>query len=185
MPRRRKGKEPEYTSVVATIDTYDVETHASINNDMDAAFREFADDEAPVFTFETDLTIRATCTEPTARKGHAIELTLLSPAHLSRRLRYRIKQFRKTDDDGTPIYKKYRDGEFPVYEKPPGIARIDKVRGEDQWPIWMQVAPQMTSDTLLTLASGKQVWLWFQEKKEDRQRWVEYLSVQTKAPEEE
>jgi hypothetical protein len=94
MPRRQKKKEPEYTSVVATIDDCDVETRASINNYMDAAFREFVDDEEPVFAFETDLTIRATCTEPTVRKGHAIELTLLPPAHQSRRLRYRIKQFR-------------------------------------------------------------------------------------------
>jgi hypothetical protein len=49
----------------------------------------------------------------------------------------------------------------------------------------MQVAPQMTTDTLLALSSGKPVWLSFQEKKEDRQRWAEYLSVQTRDPAEE
>lgn len=43
-----------------------METGASINNymDLDAAFRAFADDEEPVFTFETELRIRTTCTEP-------------------------------------------------------------------------------------------------------------------------
>jgi hypothetical protein len=79
MPRRRKKKEPEYTSVIATIVDYDVETRASINNYMDAAFREFVNDEDPIFTFETDLTIRATCTEPTAFRNDVAAQSIAHP----------------------------------------------------------------------------------------------------------
>ncbi|MEW8418828.1 MAG: hypothetical protein AB2669_00515 [Candidatus Thiodiazotropha endolucinida] len=168
MVRKRKSKQPEYSLINIVIDNYDVVTHAGINLFLNSNLRDMVNEDDPAYTFESSLLLQGTCIEPKDREGHWFEVTLYGSSNPPRHLRHKIKHMHKHDEDGNPIYKKYRKGSYPVYQEPSGLCILDKVRGENSWRIWLQVAPQMVTDSLLLLSSGKQAYLSVQEMKENR-----------------
>lgn len=181
----KKKPEAEYTNLAITIDSYDARAQAGINLNLLGSSRYVIDDEEPVYSFDTVLELSGTCTYPDDRAGDRYEITLVGDTTPPRSLRIKIKDLRERDKDGLPRYRKYKDGHHPVYGEPPALAFLEKVRGENRWSVWVWVAHQMVTDSLLLLSSGKPVYVSLQEKKENRQRQIRNLGVQTTDPAEE
>ena len=62
---------------------------------------------------------------------------------------------------------------------------IDKIKGEERWTTSIFASPSMVTDTLVILSGSKPVYISIHEIKENRQRRVQSLSVQTNNPEDE
>jgi hypothetical protein len=180
---RRRRKDTDYALLSITINGYDVRTDAGIHFDLSGPRRHLADPDAPVFTFRTDLTLRGVCSDPPERAGERFEIDLTSGHEPSRHLRLRIEHLQERDQHDNLIFRKYGDGQWPVYADPRGHAVLEKTRGPDmRWTAWMEVAPQMVTDTLALLACGRQLYLSVHEQKIERRWWVRNLSVQTADP---
>lgn len=182
--RSKKRKESEYAFLAIAVDNYEARTEAGLNLSLLGSSRYFIDDE-PVYSFDTDLDISGVCTYPDERAGDRYEISLRASTTTPRSLRLKIKELQKRDKDGFHVFRKYKDGSYPVYDEPSPVAYLEKVRGEPRWTVWVQVAPQMVSDSLAMLSGSKSVYVSLHERKEDRKRKVQSLTVQTTDPAEE
>lgn len=183
MPKRRKHTEPEYALIAITVDDYTVHADAGINLSLLGSPRAVDEDE-PVYRFETTLELSGLCTDPEDRAGHRYDITMRgAPTGYEHSLA--IKHLREHDKNSLPRYRAYRGGQLPVYAPPPPLAFVNKVRGEDCWTVWLTVAPQIVTDSLILLSGSKTVYVSLHEVKEHRQRRVQSLSVQTTDPREE
>jgi hypothetical protein len=60
---------------------------------------------------------------------------------------------------------------------------VDKVRGEPRWEGWAFVAPRFVQDVLAVLNQARPLYIDLLERKEQRSRWIQGLTVQTIDPE--
>jgi hypothetical protein len=71
----------------------------------------------------------------------------------------------------------------PVYRRPLGIATLEKARGERRWTT-CAFLPQATVDAMRQLMyATRPLYLAVHERKADRKRWAQSLSLQTRMPE--
>lgn len=182
--RTRKPK-AEFMDLAISIDCYNARAHAGINLNLLGSSRYVLDDEELVYSFETVLELNGNCTYPDTRAGDRYDITLLGDSITQRNLRLKIKDLQERDKNGVPQYRKLRNTSYPVYREPPALAFLDKVRGENRWTLWAWVAQPMITDCLMLLSGGKQIYVSLREKKENRQRQIRALSIQTTNPADE
>lgn len=174
-------KSSEFTSLGITVDEFAVRTQAGTNISVHGT-PSFIDDREPVFVFETILDITGMCTYPAGRAGERYDVTLLGEAEMKGRLKARVADLQKRSKTGAPAFRKYRGETYPVYEAPPPLAYLEKVRGERRWTAWVWLSPQTVSDSLQILSGSKQVYLSIYEEKVARQRRIQHLAIQTTDP---
>jgi len=186
MPRRKKKtKEDEHTLLAIEVDDYEVRTDAGINLHLLGSMQDLLDDEDPVYSFNTELEISGICTYPEERAGDRYDVSLHSSTATPYKLQLKIKDLHKRDKYNSPIYRKYRGVSRAVYEEPYALSYLEKVRGEPRFRVWMQVAPQMVTDSLILLTSKNQSYVSIHERKKNRKRHVQNLSVQSTNPADE
>ncbi len=100
-------------------------------------------------------------------------------------IRATLRDVQERDEYGSPKYRPHRGRQIPVYNPPPGMGLIEKVRGEPRWSAWLHVSPSFASDALGLLSNGRSLFLAIHERKKDRARWVQSVSLQTTDPAEE
>lgn len=184
--RRRKKAEDEHSFLTIRVDRHDVRADASINHDVYAPqYAIHTSDADPLYRFETQITISGTATFPERQVGDLYEVTICGDRSPSSRLQATLKDAQACDEHGSPMYREYRGGQIPVYRPPPGLALIDKVRGMAKWTVWINVAPQLVNDMLVLLGCGRETFVEIHERKHERARWVQGLSLQTTDPSEE
>jgi hypothetical protein len=184
MPRRKR-KEPAYDFLSILVDDFDVRVDAGVNLDLLGTLTRYPDEDAPVYRFETHLELTGLCVDPESRAGDRYDITFIGDPR-SRDVRMKIKDLRKLDKDGSPAYKKLKSGLVPLYDDPPPLGYLEKVRGEARYTAWFWVAPQFVTDCLTLVSSkSKPVFLSLHEVRENRQRRIRSLSVQTTDPVEE
>lgn len=185
MPTHRKNNAPQHTHLAIRIDGHDVRICSGININLYGSMRYWIDENEPVYTFETLLTLHGTCTYPGDRAGAPYEITLIGDQSMPHHLSLKIKDLHERDKNNVPRYRTYRGGTFPVYAEPSGLTVLDKIRGESRWTLWMFVTPQMIADSLLLLSFKNPVFIAVHEKKVGRQRHVQNLTLQTTDPAED
>jgi hypothetical protein len=97
--------------------------------------------------------------------------------------RLTVADVRERDEYRSPKYRKYRGGEIPVFKDVPGLGLLDK--GKTEWTAWVTLNPSLVSDMLVLLGSGSSLYLGLHERKEQRTRWVNSLTLQTTNPADE
>ncbi|MCB0253941.1 MAG: hypothetical protein KDI55_09445 [Anaerolineae bacterium] len=153
--------------------------------DLLGTLTHYPDEEALVFRFETQLELTSLCTNPASRAGDRYDITLFGDPR-ARDVRATIKDLRKLDKDGSPVYKKLKSGLVPVYKDPPPLAYLEKVRGKPRYTGYLWVTPQFVTDCLILVTSkSKPVYVSLHEIREHRQRRIRSLSIQTTDPAEE
>lgn len=184
MPRRKR-KEPAYDFLSVSVVDFDVRVDAGVNLDLLGSLTRYPDEDAPVYRFETYLELTGLCIDPESRAGDRYDITLIGDPR-SRDVRMKIKDLRKLDKGGSPTYKKLKSCLAPLYEDTPSLGYLEKVRGEARYTAWFWVAPQFVTDCLTLVSSkSKPVFLSLHEVRENRQRRIRSLSVQTNDPVEE
>lgn len=186
MPDRRpKQHITEYTSIAMRVDTYEVETNASLNFSLKLADPQFLHEEDPVFCRETTLELFGVVLFPTARAGDEFRITLRGGNDGSGWLGLTIKDVQKRDEHGSPIFRQRRGKSVPVYEPPLGIAVLEKERGKSAWTAWVTIQPELARDMLVMLVHHKPLFLVIRERKVERRRWIESIALRTQEPEPE
>lgn len=185
MPAHRKIQQPEYTLLGILINDYHVRSDAGTNLHLHGSPRTWIDENEPVYTFETHMTLYGTCMYPEDRAGDSYEITLFGSQSSPRDLRLKVKDLHERDKKDMPRYHTYRGVCRPVYAEPPSLTFVNKIYGESRWTVWLPTVPQMVTDSLLLVSGKKPVYVSMNEKKVGRQRHVQSLSVQTTDPSDE
>ena len=185
MARKRKRPEDLHTYLSIVIEKFSVRSEASLNTNLVLDRPIFYDLEDPAHHFTTSLEVCGFCNSPKDREGDQYVFNFRGGDIYAGELDATLKDFQALDEHGAPVYKKYRRELIPVFTKPRGIATLDKRRGEGIWDAWITVKQSLVHDMLVTLTHIKPVYIAVHEKKEDRRRWVQSISLQSTNPEEE
>jgi hypothetical protein len=118
MPGRKKTEQPTVRTW-ARVDTFDVQSSIGFNIYLVGRIRNDIDEEAEVFEYTTQLTIRGSFSEPEERSGERLELTIYGQRASRRRLR--IDDIHSRDKTGTRVYRDYRGERVPVLDLPSGV----------------------------------------------------------------
>jgi hypothetical protein len=189
MPRktkRRKQTEEEHTHLAIRVERCEASVEAAVNYNVYSPQSAWnSDDDEPLHRFTTRLTVAGKSTSPDERAGDTYEVTIYGDNLGSGDVRATLRDVQARDEHGSPKYRQYHGRQIPIYNPPPGMGLIDKIRGEPRWTAWLRVSPRFTSDALALLSNGRSLFLAIHERKKDRARWVQSVSVQTSDPAEE
>ncbi|WP_376704206.1 hypothetical protein RQ479_04155 [Mesorhizobium sp. ISC25] len=183
MPRkskRQKRPEEEHTHLAIKVARCEASVEAAVNYNVytpESAWN--SDDDDPLYRFTTRLTVAGISTYPEERAGDTYEVTIYGDNLGSGDIRATLKDVQERDEYGSPKYRQYRGRQIPIYNPPPGMGLIDKIRGEPRWTVWLRVSPCFTSDALALLSNGRSLYLAIHERKANRARWVQSVSLQT------
>ena len=181
---KKKAKPETLTRLSVRVQAYDASSEVRVNYYVrypEHAFRDHSDDlivEDGAF-----LTVRGVGIDPPERAGEEYEFTIRGTDAPSAGLAAKLKDAQVRGEYGAPQYRKYRGGEIPVYDPPPGLGLLQKVRGEPRWTGWVTVAPRLVTDWLILLGSGRDLYLDVLERKKDRSRWIDSIELRTQSPE--
>ena len=184
MAKKQKKKADEYEFVTINVDSYDVRTEAGTNVDVRVNSPHVISDDTPIYEFYTVIDLYGVITYPESRSNADFKLTIYG----SEKRGYpglTLKDTLQVDSEGMTKMVKKKGAYYPVYNVPPGIATLEKVRGENRWHAWIFAAPDYTRDSLILLSSGKKTYVSIHERKVERRRWIQSLSLQTTDPLEE
>lgn len=180
---RRRKSEDKHTYLALRVQGYEAQAEAALN--LNAIYPQSAinlDDRDPLFRFITQLTITGTVTAPPARSGEVFSLSIYGDDAPSRAVNATLERVQARDERGHPRYRPYHGDMLPVYEPPPGLGLLHKVRGEKCWTGWVNALPRYVSDLLALLGTGRDLYLALHERKRGRERWLQSLSLQTVDP---
>ncbi|RUW26565.1 hypothetical protein EN858_22130 [Mesorhizobium sp. M4B.F.Ca.ET.215.01.1.1] len=189
MLRKRKcQKRPEddHTYLVIRVERYEASVEGAVNYNVYSPQSAWdSDDDAPLYRFTTRLTVAGISIYPEERAGDTYEITVSGDNLGSGDIGATLKDAQERDKYGAPKYRQYRGRQIPIYTPPPGMGLIAKIRGERCWTVWLRVSPYFASDALALLRNGRSLFLAIHERKTNRSRWVQSVSVQTTNPAEE
>ncbi|RUX42924.1 hypothetical protein EOA33_30635 [Mesorhizobium sp. M4A.F.Ca.ET.050.02.1.1] len=189
MPRkmkRRKQTVEEHTHLGIRVEHYEASVEAAVNYNVYSPQSAWnSDDDDPLYRFTTRLIVAGISTYPEERAGDRYEVTIYGDNLGSGDVRATLKDVQERDEYGSPKYRSYRGRQIPIYNPPSGMGLIDKIRGEPRWTAWLRVSPRFTSDALALFGNGRSLFLAIHERKRDRARWVQSVSLQTTDPAEE
>jgi len=187
MSSKKKSRKPkeEYAFIEANVIDYDVRSTASVNPDLRQSRPIFSRSDDLAFEFVTSIDITASCLEPADRSGDSLKITLYGSESSNRELTTTLADYQLIDKEGVRQWKTIRGEQHPVYVAPPGLSVLNKQRGERAWDAWLFVAPRFVSDVLVLLGHNKELFLYIHERKANRKRWIQSLSLQTTDPGEE
>lgn len=146
----------------------------------------FRHDATPVYSFTTSIDLEATVTWPEERTGELFSLTVYGERPARPELSETLRDYRKLDADGAPMYRKSRSKAVPVYDLPPGAGYLSRVRGQPRWTgaVWV-FAETATAMVALLAAAPRRLFVFVHELRVARKRWIKSLSLQTTDPAEE
>lgn len=185
MTKRRKKTAEEYTFLSIDVGDYSVRSEAALNYNLKQSHPTLYQDDDPAFEFITTLVVSGICRYPPDRKDDYYEITFMGGEFHAGHNSLTLKDYQARDKHGVPVYKEYRGESLPVFDSPPGLATLNKRRGENKWDSWICVKQELVRDMLTTLAHIKPVYLSIQELKSNRQRWIQSVTLQSTIPEEE
>jgi hypothetical protein len=184
--KRKINREEQHTHLAIRVGRYDACVRASVNHNVYAPqYAWNLDDTDPLYEFTNEVTITGVATSPPERAGATYELTMYGNDTPSHRLNLELKDVQERDEHGSPKYRQYRGKEIPIYLAPKGLGLLDKVRGEAHWTAWLFVSPRLVADAVMLLGQQKNLFLAVHERKVERSRWVQGVSLQTNDPAEE
>ncbi len=180
--RRTKTELERYTSLGIEVQGFEATSSVRFNQNlkMDRPFFYSEDDLA--YEFVTELEITGVCTYPAKRASDTYKITILGQEPHAGRFSRTLKDFHVKDEYGVPEYRKYRGEEYPIFEGPPGVAVLEKRRGEPIWNAWIWVASRLVSDMFVQLTNIQPLFLSIDEDKIGRKRWVRSFSLQSSDP---
>lgn len=189
MPRkktRRRKQVEEYTHIALRVDGYEARVANSVNSYAHEPKYSWRDTEdEPLYHFLGRLIIVGTSTYPDERAGETYELTIYGEDSPDSWINRKLKDVQLVDEHHVPKYREYRGKRIPVYAPPKGIATLDKVHGAPRWHGAVFVSPRFITDLLILLGHTRKLFMAIHERKIERQRWIQSVSLQTTDPAEE
>lgn len=185
--RKRPNKpDEEHSHIIIRLEHYEAGVEARVNHYAYAPqYAWNLDDDDPLYEFTNQIVITGNSIYPPERQGDRYKLTIQGTESSSHRLNAKLKDIHARDKYGSPKYREYRGKQIPIYQPPHGLGLVEKVRGERCWTAWLFVAPRFINDLLVLLGHQRHLFLALHERKIDRSRWVQGMTLQTSDPTEE
>ena len=180
---RKKSDPDDSASLSIKVSKYDVAVGESINLNLRTTVPHSWDDSDPVIAPDLRLVIAGICTYPERRANDSYEITIYGGRLPREQLTF--SQIHVRDEYNVPMYRKYRDGQYPVYKVPPGLSTVERLRGTRDWRACFWVTPQTVTSLLAVAALTRDLYVSIEERKVDRQRWVRGFTLQTTDPADE
>jgi hypothetical protein len=136
-----------------------------------------------LYVSDTRLVVRGVSLAPENRANEPYEISI--NGETSGRQELTMKDIHAQKESGSPLYRQYRGIALPVYEKPPGLAVLQRNRALNTWQVWLRMALVTVSDMLMLLFGSRATYVSVHERKADRRRWVMGLRLQTTNPADE
>ena len=181
MPRNNDEPKLEYLTLRVTKHTIRVESAVNFCVYMPEWFDRYTGND-PLFKFESELIIYGVPVYPKARTEDTYELKVSGRARRAGEQEQTLKDIQLRDKDGSPLFRSYRGKRIPVYERPKGFGRFEKVRGEPFWTTYLFAPPRTVSDMLTLLERRSELYVDLHLERHDRKRWITHYSLQTAAP---
>jgi len=184
--RPRANPADDYMQLALRVEDYKARVDASLNHyahHPEYAFRDT--EEEPLYHYLANLEIAATFTFPEDRVGHTCELTIYGDDHPESNTYWKLKDVQKRNEYRAPEYRTYRGKDIPVYLPPKGMGVLERMRGESRWRGTFWAQPRFLSDLLLLLGHNRTLFLSITERKIERHRWMQSVTLQTTDPAEE
>lgn len=165
------------------MENYEASVSAGINHvAYEPQYGWYSDGEEPVYQFRVDLTVSGKATSPDDRAGNSYDIMLSGESAPVRDLDCKLRGLAELDEFGAPRYRKYRGRDVPIYEPPPGLGVLNKVRGAPSWSTFLLVKPSMIEQWLTLLTTRSELFISMHEFRANRTRWVRRIQIGTAAP---
>lgn len=184
MLRRKKKPEEVYEFLAIKVEDYDLSTSIGVNHvAYDARYGMFDEDD-PLYPIAMTVKLFGTCIDPPKRAGDKYEVELIAREHELSRNNLTLKDVQKRGEFGVPVYRDYRGTCIPVYEKPPELGFLEKVRGEAKYSSYLFLDRRFL-DGVIHLLYKKPMYMCIDEVRVNRRRRVRKFYLQTENPVEE
>ena len=153
----RSNKQTEYSFLSLAVSDYSVRTGVAINPKARENRRSYQDTK--IYEQHTVLDITAHNVDPDEPLTDTYSLYIYGDRNTVKDLDLTLADYHVEDEEGLKKYRKLKGVEIPIYDIPSGLAALNKKRGERGWWAALWLAPDIVSDMLTTLSSGKQVYV--------------------------
>lgn len=189
MPRKkalRTKPQDEYAFLAVRINQFDAQAGAWLHSHIHCPETSLDDhDRDPLYPGHTQINLSGAITYPDDRAGHGFSMSISAAESPTAVANLTVKDMQTRDEYGSPTYRTYRGRSVPVYDKPPGLGLIDKVRAETAWRAWAFLPPRAVTNMLALLSYQRPLFLSIQERKTHRARWITSIILQTTDPAQE
>ena len=93
-----------------------------------------------------------------------------------------LRDYQARDKQWRPLYRTRRGQEEPIFDPPKGVGIVLRQRGTQRWEVLVDAAPRLVSDMLQLLKAERCLYVSIYERKIERVRWAQYLTLQTRDP---
>lgn len=181
--RKRKAKEDQFTDLCIKVDDWKAWVGEAVNYHIRMRDPGWDVSNEPVYRPDSSVEVVGTCLAPADRAGHQFELRIVEDISLKHSLR--LKDIQEEDEHDAPRYREHRGRRIAIYKDPLGMALIDRRRGESVWHSWVFVESALVTKWLLLLTTSSKLYVGARERKVERSRWLQSLSLQTRDPRDE
>ncbi len=182
--RKRSRLRDEYTQLSIEVQGYEAESDISLNWNLRGPIFGMRDDDLAHW-FITTLEIRGTCVYPANRAGELYTLRVHGAEPHPGTFSTTLRDYLARDKQWQPLYRMRRGEREPIFDPPKGVTVLMKQWGKRSWDVPLDVQPHLASDMLRLLTSGRRLYLSIYERKIERVRWAQHVTLQTRDPAEE
>jgi len=182
MPRKKIKSVDQYAFLTINVDKFSTAVNTSISGQ--ARERHQDNDNVSLYSFGCSAEIQGTCTYPPERVDENYRIDISTKPQSQLDFDAKLKDTRVRDEHGSFKYRKMRGRSLPVYDIPEGLGLLDKERGTNNWSGWLWVPEQTLTQMLILLTNVKPLYLEIHERKIERTRWINGITLQTIDPNE-
>ena len=171
----------EYLTI--KVEEFDLTVETAINSE--ARKRHPEDDSMSLFRYGASIDLMGTCISPTKRanESYRISINKSPPGRID--FDATLRDVHVKGDDGLPKFRKSRGELLPVYDIPWGLGLLTRKRGPTNWEGWIRVLEPTLTQILIVLNHNRPLYLRIRERRIDRTRCIDGLSLHTSDPTDE
>lgn len=177
---RKLNKPSEYSFLSLVVTDYSVRTGTAIN--PKARDNRHSDRDTKIYEQHTVLDLACHNIDPDEPLTDTYTFYIYGNRNSATDFDVTLADYHVEDDEGSKKYRKRKGVEIPVYDIPKGLAALTKFRGERRWRSALWLAPDIVSDMLVLLSSGKEVNAAVHIKHDNRTLWILGFELQTENP---
>ena len=183
MTQKRRKPRVQYELLTLQAEDYSVTVNASIS--YRAREQRPESDKIPLYSFGHTIEIVGTCTSPDERAGETYRIIMEPPESDEHTFDTTLSDVQVKDENGLAKHRKVRGQLVPVYDIPEGLGSLGRKRGPINWEgtVWLPEPTLM--QTMIVLTNRQPLYLQIYERKIDRTRWIDGLTLRTTDPRED
>lgn len=177
------AKSGVYSLIALQLVSYELDISAGINYEV--RDRRDRTPFSRVYNFDSRVRLYCTCIDPdgSGKVGDEYSFAVLTGDSRAESLSRILKDYKAVDDSGTPVSRRVRGRDEPVYNEPKGVGFIENYnRHTDARPAYLWLPPETISDMLAVLTTMDKLFVTVHQYKFERKRWIVGFTLQTTNP---